>query len=428
MRRPVIYLTWTCSLFLFNLSMSIAQTGQTRFLKTYGTTLSEYAMSICLDADSGFAVTGIAGTRNSKIPLTLVHTTCDGNSDWQRYYMVDTVNVPAKIRRSSDGGYFIFFTSWSNNFNDGYTALLRTDASGQPLWSRSISSTSNDKAIDMRIEGDRILLLSAGNYNVWYPTALLTCLDFNGNLLWSKEFGGNYMFTPSALAVHPDGTMAIAVTHNSAGMGTPSFNNVALLVTDSSGNLLSSISTGSYYDDDAYSLTATPTGWAIAGRTYRINSLWDASLLLYNKNGTPVRQLLYDAGGSSGENFRDVISLPDGGFACTGDKGGFDERDILLSRLDSSGNQLWNNTYPVSPFFTNYAFQVIEAPGSGFALTGDMRPPGWYRDLYLLKTDSAGEIPCYSFYFSSCQLRNPLKTSRYPSLLPFLPPLFLLFP
>ncbi len=97
-----------------------------------------------------------------------------------------------------------------------------------------------------------------------------------------------------------------------------------------------------------------------------------------------------------------------------GDEGTFDERNITLVKTDSAGNLLWSKRYQLSVNFTNYPYDVIEAPDDdGYAIISDVRPPAYYRDAGIIRTDYEGNLMCYNAPY--------LLTVRSDSLLHHLP-------
>jgi hypothetical protein len=397
MARPVAFL-------LIGILLSgIKADGQSYFLKTYGTTQSEYGVSLLAMPDSGYMVLGTCLLTPERIALELVRTDRRGDTLWTSTLMADSTNVPVRLLPADDGGAFVLASCWSANLNDGYMALLRVDAEGSLRWCKKIEGSANDLPNDMVRRGHELILLSTTDYNLGstYSGILLSCLDTAGNLLWSQSHLGNLMTLPGGLAVQDDGSIAVVASQNGFGTGTPSFNNGLLLLLHPNGTVRNCLSFGSYYDDDWLRVIAVPGGgWAVSGKSYFMNQEWDGMLFLFDADGRLLMNRAFDAGTSNGEVFRNLLPEPDGKLVVIGDKGTFNERNIFLTRISPQLQPLFSNEFPYSLNYTNYPFEIKKATDSGFVITGDMRPPTWFRDIFLLKCDTNGDLPCLTTAFN----------------------------
>lgn len=375
--------------------------AQSYFLKTYGTTQSEYGTSLLAMPDSGYILLGTCFLTPSRIALEVVRTDRRGDTLWISTLLVDTTNVPVKLLPTEDDGAFVLANCWSDNWNDAYMALLRMNSDGTVRWCRKIDASANDLANDMVRSGNELVLLSTTDYNLGtYPGMLLTGLDTAGNLLWSQHHLGNLMTLPGGIAVQDDGSLAVVASQNGFGTGTPSFYNGLLLLLHPDGTLRSSVSFGTYYDEDWLRIAAVPGGgWVVSGKAYFINHEWDGMLFHFDADGGLLNNRVYDAGTNNGEIFRNLLIEPNGNLVVIGDKGTFDERNIFLTRIDPQLQPFITNEYPFSVNFTNYPFEVKVTTDDGYAITGDMRPPSWYRDIFLLKIDRNGRAPCQTVGF-----------------------------
>ncbi len=89
----------------------------------------------------------------------------------------------------------------------------------------------------------------------------------------------------------------------------------------------------------------------------------------------------------------DTEPTVDGGYVVSGDtnSSGAGGTDFWLFKIDASGNMLWNKTYGGS--LDETCGDMCLASDGGFALAGNTRSFGaGGRDVYLVKTDSAGNM------------------------------------
>ncbi len=375
--------------------------AQSTFLKTYGTTSSEYGTSLCSTTDQGFALTSILPDPVSQdIEVVLFKTDRNGNQDWVRSYGLNPKNVPVKVLQAADSGYFLLFSTWTNfNPADLSAVLVRTDDDGDVIWCRKLSYSSSDAPVDLELDKDVLYVLCTSNYNIGaYPGVLIHKLDTSGNWHWTNHYTSFYQFTGVSAALDGHGRIAICGNTNSFGPGIPTNTNNFLMVLDSSGMVQNTTITGKFYSDEPKSLIWQQGSWIFSSLGYSLAGEYDISIQRFDSLGNFSSSLLYDATtqANAWEDARDIIPLPDGSIVMTGDVGKFEERNIMLAKLEPMGGIEWAVQYPVSPMFTNYGMQVVSTTEQGFALTGDMRPPAYFRDAFIIKTDSMGEIPCYT--------------------------------
>jgi hypothetical protein len=99
-----------------------------------------------------------------------------------------------------------------------------------------------------------------------------------------------------------------------------------------------------------------------------------------------------------------VRETPDGGYIVTGYYGYqplADDRNVCLVKLNSLGGIVWEKTYGGTGYDEAHDVQVLHGD-SGFVVTGYTRSFGVYgSDVYLIRTDSAGDTLFTSYYGST---------------------------
>ena len=93
--------------------------------------------------------------------------------------------------------------------------------------------------------------------------------------------------------------------------------------------------------------------------------------------------------------WRGSIAAPDGGIAQAGDMTD-SVRTVLLLKLDSEGDSVFTKRYP-HPLFPDYEFitpggGMELATDKGFIIANTLESYGGIADLYLIRTDSTGEV------------------------------------
>lgn len=98
-------------------------------------------------------------------------------------------------------------------------------------------------------------------------------------------------------------------------------------------------------------------------------------------------------GGSSEDYLRSVESLPDGGYITAGysSSRGVGSSDAIIVKLASDGTHIWNKFYGGN--FDDKAFSIVITPDRGYVVAGYTTSyGGGDKDVYLFKTDSIGNL------------------------------------
>lgn len=164
---------------------------------------------------------------------------------------------------------------------------------------------------------------------------------------------------------------------------------------------------GEFSPDEGMSVLQTPDrGYILFGTAdYAALTKKDFLLIKVDSNGNYEWSYAYDlidpnSPGISTDNMGTQVALvSDGGYIMVGSvvNGTYSFDEIMVIKVDSSGIAQWTKTYGdggcVSAFCDSYeeGYAIRELSGGGFIIAGTTLP-GSYRDIYMVKTDNAGNI------------------------------------
>ena len=221
-------------------------------------------------------------------------------------------------------------------------------------------------------------------------------LTWDGTEIWSVTHGGFNNDFPAHSIMLEDGSFVIVGTTGSF-TDTPS-RDVYLLKMNSEGDILWTHSYGGAETDEGTDIKESPEGDFII--TAFTESYGEGEregwLLKTDSEGN----LLWDQtfGGSEMDVLWGVDISPDGGYILAGGTHSFSEgagEDFWLIKTDTSGNEIWNQTYGVADR-TDLGRDVV-ATLDGYVAVGisdndQSNPPPASGDAFIIKVDFDGNM------------------------------------
>ena len=173
-------------------SLIYAQAPDTLWTKTYGGAEDDRAYSIQQTSDSGYIATGSTrsfGAGNADV--WLLKTNAGGDTIWTRTYGDTAWDYGYSVQQTTDGGYIIAGSTNSFGATDRDVYVLRTDSIGDTLWTRTYGCIAfyddYGRSVKQCVDGGYIVTGSTYSFNnsdVW-----LIKIDPNGDTVWTKTFG-----------------------------------------------------------------------------------------------------------------------------------------------------------------------------------------------------------------------------------------------
>ena len=332
---------------------------------------------------TGIMVVLWAGVAFSQPPDTLWTNNYGG---WLHEYFYD-------VRSTGDGGFIaVGLTNTSTPYSYYYVYLVKTNADGDMLWSKTHGHQYSDRGYSIQVTADGGYIITgssevhtgAGGLDVY-----LIRTDSEGDTLWTRTYGGSQSDEGETVVITPDQGYMIAGYTNSYGAGDKDF---YLIRTDSNGDTLWTRAYGGAGDDLAWSVAVTPdSGFIVTGRTKSFGAgSWDVWLLRTDAAGDTLWSRTY--GGYGWDSGLGVQSTVDGGFIVNGYTMSFGagDTDYYMLKTDSSGNILWSRTY--GGYHYDNGTCVRQLPDGGYLLGGYAKSFGDEDgDFWIIRTDVNGD-------------------------------------
>ena len=224
-------------------------------------------------------------------------------------------------------------------------AVLSPDLSvfAQETWRRSYGGLGSDNAMSVEEceSGGYIVAGTTGSFGNGSSDIYLIRLDEQGDLIWSRYFGG--LGADIGVGCHEsDGGYIVAGTVNDVATADYS---MTLIKTDASGALMWQVSFGGSDWDICKGVVILPDGYLLHGISYDEQSPQGVGVAIRTDfEGTVLWEHRVVSAASSSLN--DGLALPDGSVVLCGSmKTANGDEDGFLTRLNENGDEVWLTPY-----------------------------------------------------------------------------------
>lgn len=360
------------------------------------------------------------------LPVTVTVTQKIIALSWQKALGGSLDDIGYVVAKTSDGGTIVAGTTKStdgdvsSNQGNRDIFVVKMDASGNKQWSKTFGGTNYDYAIGIVATTDGGYALCGLTYssdgdissNRGSSDILVIKIDASGNKQWLKTFGGTSSEIAYSILTTTDGGYVLAgETRSKDGDISSNQGNYDLLAMklDASGNKVWTTTFGGTEDDIGCSITATANGgFAIAGYTNSTDgdissNQGDNDILVVKLDASGNKQWVKTFGGSSDDIGTSIITTADGGYALAGEAESTDgdisnnhgSQDLLVIKLDAAGSKQWAKTfggsgYDASPSIIGTVDGGFVLAGSTTSNDGDVTGNHGDNDVLALKLNSSG--------------------------------------
>lgn len=376
----------------------------------------------------------VAGLRPSAGGLALVGSTRDsgaggeeawavrqdpcGGTVWARTYGGDHDDGFAAVAEAQDDGLLLAGHSASNGGSDD-VLLVRTDALGSPVWSRTYGGVDEDAAVAVTGgPGGWTVLAGSRSFGGGSPpqlNPLMLRVAADGTLLWARAWWQTGPTSPAGLAIASEG--GVLAVGQTAVKGQQQ--DAWLARVGPNGDLKWARTFGGPLEDRLTAASETPDqGFLLAGQTRNFGSvLGDLLILRVDAAG----QLLWArrAGTQEFDEARAIWPVPKGFLlAGTTAGAGAGHEDYLLTAWSESGEPEWMRTIGSggADFLAAAGAGGGEGPWmTGWQMTSTGGSAGW-----LVQVESPEQPQCGSNTTVVASLKpGPAPTSAWQTVVPY---------
>lgn len=295
----------------------VSGAGELLWTRAIGGPQVDHAQSLVVLDDGSLVFAGYSnGGGSGGYDGWLVKTDHLANVEWERFFGGTDWDLLYDLTVAPDGGFLLSGTTFSSGAGSSDGWLLRTDADGEVLWSRTFGGTGEDELRSASVTNDGgtvvagareglasgadvlIAKLDAEGVEEWshvfgtdsvefamdviqtldggysivgttrayqpFNEHLHLRLDANGDSLWSHDWGQINDQEATEHVEMPNGEMyTVGYTETSGGGAKDMF----IFKSDTDGNYIFQYTYGGTEDEMAASLAVAPNGFIIAGKT-----------------------------------------------------------------------------------------------------------------------------------------------------------------
>ncbi|UCD37870.1 MAG: T9SS type A sorting domain-containing protein [Fidelibacterota bacterium] len=386
--------------FTFTIQFLVAQAPDTLWTRVYGGSLVDEAFSIQQTSDNGFIVAGSTNSFGGSRDGWLIKTNENGDTLWTKILGGEGEDRCHSVQQTSDGGYIIvgYTKSYGAGIHDVW--LTKTNASGDTVWTKTYGGPDTDigYSVQQTSDGGFIITGWTASYGAGNADAWLIKTDAVGDTLWTKTFGGSNEDIGNAVRETTTGGYVITGNTESYGAG---FSDAWILRTDASGDTLWTRTVGGAIDSEVgQDIQETSdggfimTGWT-GSYGAGMNDCW---LVKLSVSGDTVWTRTY--GGSASEGGYAVQQTQDDGFIIAGDTQSFGAaNNVYLVKTTASGDTVW--TKIVGGSYDDWGKSIDQTSDGGYIVAGGTQSFGaGSSDLYLVRlapVDTSGLVAYYPF-------------------------------
>ncbi|MBN1632606.1 MAG: T9SS type A sorting domain-containing protein [Ignavibacteria bacterium] len=290
--------------------------GDTLWTRTYQGSYDNISM-VEQTSDSGYIIIGMTELFGSGMTdLYLIKTNSYGDSLWAKTYGGCNLESGVDGQQTSDGGYIITGCSKSFGTTGTYVYLIKTDSLGDCIWTRTyedgfngpyrVTETTDEGFL---VAGETSFPIHGGETDIY-----LIKTNSSGDTLWTKKHGGTSMDEVWDIQQTSDGGYFIVSTTRSFGMGWWDY---YLIKTDEFGDTLWTKTFGGEFGDGARSGHQTSDGgYIVSGWACSFGNYYQAYLVKTNSQGDKLWDKIY--GGFSQDESQFIQQTSDGGYISVG--------------------------------------------------------------------------------------------------------------
>jgi len=331
-------------LFLFFfLAAFLGRAQSCYFLTDTGTVVeTETSNSLIEFSDGTIYVAGTQGNGPFGLDdMALLKFDACGNLLWTKTYGDTTANQFLYINKTFDNKLITVGTT-GNSSSSNDILLQKLDTSGNVIWQKKYNTAINQSAKYVQQTKDKgYVFCGLISDSFGSNDSYIVKTDSLGNEEWSKQVGGNMNEYSDGIIETPDSCFVMTGDANSYGAGNY---DIEVVKFDKNGNIIWDYTYGDALANGCQSIIELSNGkYLVCGETNIPTSVsFDFFILLIDTNGYSTGMRVF--GGQAADALFSLVEEPNNKLICTGYSRSFNglaAYDIVLFEVDTLGNMTW---------------------------------------------------------------------------------------
>ncbi len=174
--------------------IKIDSSGDTIWTKTYGGIDSDGGRSVMQTIDGGYMIGGNTESYGAgSNDVWLIKTNSLGDTTWTKTYGGIDHDIGYSVQQTTDSGYIIAGETRSYGAGKGDARLVKVNSSGDTAWTKTYGGAEEDlfMSVQQTSEGGYIATGWTSSISADTPDVYLVKTDANGDTLWTRTYGGD---------------------------------------------------------------------------------------------------------------------------------------------------------------------------------------------------------------------------------------------
>jgi hypothetical protein len=377
-------------IFLIAITIALTSRGQIIFQEVVDSPQEDFGETAFPSAEGGYYIFGsTSGYGAGNFDYYLLKTNAIGDTLWTRTFGQGSAEYAESACLTSDSGCIMVGASQS--FGNGAQILIvKCDKNGNVIFSKTCGGASDDYpySIKQTTDGGYVIAGYTQSYAFGYADGYIIKTDPSGNVTWTTTIGRNFGQV----------CMFHVIQTNDGGYALSGHNEYDLYIVrlTQGGNILWTKTWGGPAIETGDAIIQTLDGGFLVGGTTSTygSGMEDLVLIKTDLNGNFTWVKTY--GGSNRDVLSSIINTTDGNYAMTGGTESFGVQSInsYLLKVNPAGIVLWSKTFGSVGMEITYS--IKETSDGGFILAGNTYNSFnvVQRAIYIIKTDTAGKSSC----------------------------------
>lgn len=273
--------------------------GNQQWSKTFGGGEWDHFDSLLQTPGGGFVIAGFVDSMgDSDGDVWLLETDASGTEQWSRTFGGAQEEHVDGLIRTADGGYALAGVTQSSGPGEAAGWFLKTDSAGIQTWAKTYGGSDWNELYSVQQTGDGAFILVGENESIdpGDTDAWVLRTDASGNQVWSETYGGVESDHADTVFVLPGGGYLVAGATESQGAGD---SDLWLFTVNPSGDQLwELVYGGTDYDHVVDGVQTDDGGYVLAGETFSLGAGGEDMWLVKIQGGQVPGPSFVDIGGS----------------------------------------------------------------------------------------------------------------------------------